>query len=186
VPQAAESKATASAPASDQSFSTTNVQEVGIDEPDLVKTDGSRILVIANGALHVIDLKGAKPALVGTIDLGDDTFQPTEILVSGNRALVFGTSAGFRKGLIAPNARVAGGIAEDFAPNSFARQSSTIIELDLSTASEPRVVKRLEVEGDYLTARQIGTVARVVVRSYPQELPFVYPQNQSGEARAKN
>ena len=47
------------------------------------------------------------------------------------------------------------------------------------------MVKRLEIEGDYVTARQIGAVARVVVRSYPQELPFVYPRNESGEARAK-
>ena len=61
------------------------------------------------------------PSLVGTIDLGDDNFQPTEILVSGNRVLVFGTRPiGFRKGLIAPNARVAGGIAEDIAPDSIA------------------------------------------------------------------
>ena len=37
VPQAAESKAAAGNAASDQSFSNTNVQEVGIDEPDLVK-----------------------------------------------------------------------------------------------------------------------------------------------------
>jgi uncharacterized secreted protein with C-terminal beta-propeller domain len=181
---AVESKATSGDVATDQSFSNTNVQEVGIDEPDLVKTDGSRILVVANGAFHVVDLKGAAPALVGTIDLGDDNFQPSEILVSGNRVLVFGTAGGFRKGLIAPNARV-GGIVGDIAPDSFGRQSSTITELDLSVQTAPRVVKRLEVEGDYLTARQIGSVARVVVRSYPQELPFVYPQNQSGEARAK-
>jgi uncharacterized secreted protein with C-terminal beta-propeller domain len=185
APQAAESKAGASGAASDQSFSNTNVQEVGIDEPDLVKTDGSRILVVANGSFHVIDLKGTAPALVGTIDLGDDNFQPSEILVSGNRVLLFGTAGGFRKGLIPPNARVGGGIAEDFAPDSIGRLSSTITELDVSVQTAPRVVKRLEVEGDYLTARQIGTVARVVVRSYPQELPFVYPQNEAGEARAK-
>ncbi|MEO5839912.1 MAG: beta-propeller domain-containing protein [Acidimicrobiales bacterium] len=185
APSAApESKSTAGDAATDQSFSNTNVQEIGIDEPDLVKTDGSRILVVANGAFHVVDLTGAKPTLIGTIDLGDDNFQPTEILVSGNRVLVFGTSFGFRGRPIPATGKVAGGIAADIAPDS-GRQSSTITELDLSTPTTPRVVKRLQVEGDYLTARQIGTVARVVVRSYPQELPFVYPQNEAGEARAK-
>ena len=163
-------------------FSTTNVQEIGIDEPDLVKTDGSRILVIANGSFHVVDLKGAKPALAGTIELADDEFQPTEILVSGNRVLVFGMANGFRRGMPMPTARAAGA-ASDIAPSG--GQNATIIELDLSQPTTPRVVKRLEVDGSYVTARQIGTVARVVVRSYPQELAFVYPQNQAGEARAK-
>ena len=30
-------------------YSTTNVQEVGVDEPDIVKTDGKRILALAQG-----------------------------------------------------------------------------------------------------------------------------------------
>jgi uncharacterized secreted protein with C-terminal beta-propeller domain len=185
APSALESKGdsgTASNGAGGSGFSTTNVQEVGIDEPDLVKTDGSRILVIANGSFHVVDLKGAKPALVGTVELADDEFQPTEILVSGNRVLVFGTANAFRRGLPMPTARSAG-IASDIAPSGL--QNATIVELDLSQPASPRVVKRLEVEGNYVTARQVGDVARVVVRSYPQELAFVYPQNQSGEARAK-
>ncbi|MFQ5947372.1 MAG: beta-propeller domain-containing protein, partial [Acidimicrobiia bacterium] len=32
-------------------YSTTNVQEVGVDEPDIVKTDGNRIVAIAQGRL---------------------------------------------------------------------------------------------------------------------------------------
>ena len=182
-----DSNATATAAATDPSYSTTNVQEAGIDEPDLVKTDGSRILVVANGKFDVIDLTpragGSTPSLVGTLQLGDDTFQPSEILVSGNRVLVFGTSSiAVRGGLIVPTAKVAGGAPTAIAPYT---QHSTITELDLSVPTAPRVVKRLEVDGDYLTARQVGTVARVVVRSYPQQLPFVSPQNPAGEARAK-
>ena len=187
APRAQESKGDSGTPSSGaggSGFSTTNVQEVGIDEPDLVKTDGSRILVIANGSFHVVDLKGPKPTLVGTVELADDEFQPTEILVAGNRVLVFGTAVAFRRGgpMPMPQARIAG-IASDIAPSGV--QNATIIELDLSQPATPRVVKRLEVEGNYVTARQVGAVARVVVRSYPQELPFVSPQNQAGEARAK-
>jgi uncharacterized secreted protein with C-terminal beta-propeller domain len=178
----AKTDSTAAASPSDQAYSTTNVQEVGIDEPDMVKTDGSRILVVANGSFHVVDIKGATPALVGTIDLGGDDFQPNEILVSGNRVLVFGTGSGaVRGGLIAPTAKTTG-IADDIAPST---PYSTITEVDISDQTAPRVVKRLEVDGDYVTARQVGTVARVVVRSYPQQLPFVSPQSTAAEARAK-
>jgi uncharacterized secreted protein with C-terminal beta-propeller domain len=42
------------APAGPQ-HSTTNVQEPGVDEPDLVKTDGRRIVTVSGGVLHLID-----------------------------------------------------------------------------------------------------------------------------------
>ena len=47
----------AAVPAPDQAsgYSTTNTHEVGVDEPDLVKTDGRRIVTTVDGALRVID-----------------------------------------------------------------------------------------------------------------------------------
>jgi uncharacterized secreted protein with C-terminal beta-propeller domain len=174
--------AEAAGKSTDDQFSTTNVQEAGIDEPDLVKTDGARILVVANGKFHLVDLNGGAPTLVGSIELADDGFQPSEILVSENRVLVFGTTGGFRGDIALPTPR-SGIAAPEIAPSG--RINATITELDISKPSAPKVVKRLEVEGDYVTARQIGKVVRVVVRSYPQQLAFVFPQNESGQARAK-
>lgn len=49
----AESK---SAAVAGTDFSATNVQEEGVDEPDLVKTDGTRLVTIAAGQLQVVDL----------------------------------------------------------------------------------------------------------------------------------
>jgi hypothetical protein len=48
-------------------FSTTNVQEQGVDEPDIVKSDGSRIVTIANGVLSVVDTTVEPAARVGTV-----------------------------------------------------------------------------------------------------------------------
>ena len=45
-------------------YSGTNVQEVGIDEPDIIKTDGNRIMVISNNELHLIDVSGDTPESV--------------------------------------------------------------------------------------------------------------------------
>src|SRR5437773_5943629 len=39
-------------------FSGTNVQEAGVDEPDVVKTDGRRIFAVTDGTLRVIDVAG--------------------------------------------------------------------------------------------------------------------------------
>jgi len=47
-------------------FSGTNVQETGVDEADLVKTDGERVYIVANSELVVVDV--ASRAVVGSVD----------------------------------------------------------------------------------------------------------------------
>ena len=39
-------------------FSGSNVQVVGVDEPDIMKTDGSRILAFTNQTLHYVEVSG--------------------------------------------------------------------------------------------------------------------------------
>ncbi|MEI2700047.1 MAG: beta-propeller domain-containing protein [Microthrixaceae bacterium] len=46
----------------------TNNQEQGVDEADLVKTDGRRLVSVVNGVLRVIELDGS-PTIDGTLDL---------------------------------------------------------------------------------------------------------------------
>ena len=50
-------------------YSTTNVQEEGVDEPDIVKTDGKRLYVMAASTLHVFDVRSGEPKLVGSLTL---------------------------------------------------------------------------------------------------------------------
>src|SRR5919206_170118 len=48
-------------------FSGTNTHEVGVDEPDLVKTDGKRIVTVSGGVLRVVD--AASWRLTGSLSL---------------------------------------------------------------------------------------------------------------------
>ncbi|MET1072402.1 MAG: beta-propeller domain-containing protein [Umezawaea sp.] len=133
----------------------TNVQETGVDEPDLVKTDGERVVTITDGVLRVLDV--ASRTVTGTLDLANSS--ATQLLLSGDRALVVTTS-------------VATGIP--IPPNEFApRTGSRLVLVDLS--GPPKALGTLSVDGTYLDARQIGGVARVVVSSTPRPA-FVYPQ----------
>ena len=67
-------------------FSQTNVQEAGVDEPDIVKTDGKTVFAVAQGKLHAVDVRGADPQLVGTLDLADGYGH--QLLIRGDRLLV--------------------------------------------------------------------------------------------------
>ncbi|MEU7480625.1 beta-propeller domain-containing protein [Lentzea sp. NPDC042327] len=158
----------ATPPAEQQGHSTTNVHEKGVDEPDLVKTDGRRVISIADGKLRVVDV--ASRSLSGTLDLGDR--HATQLLVSGDRALLVVQNpvpihdAGF-----APDAR-------PYPPGAL--EGSEIVLVDLKALKE---IGSLKTDGGYLDARQVGGTARVVVRSSPR-LPWVYPDQTTNDAGA--
>src|SRR5260370_27008373 len=85
----------ASASTATPAYSGTNDYEAGVDEPDLVKTDGSRVVTVAGGVLQVID--AASRTVTGRLNLaaatGGVAYQPTSLLLSGDHALLL-TDAG--------------------------------------------------------------------------------------------
>src|SRR5690349_21884723 len=64
--RAAEDNAAASAPNAPEPYSTTNTHEAGVDEPDVVKTDGRRIVTVSGGVLRVVD--AASRTLTGALE----------------------------------------------------------------------------------------------------------------------
>ncbi|WP_394616663.1 beta-propeller domain-containing protein [Lentzea sp. JNUCC 0626] len=160
----AEKSMPSTPPAQQQEHSTTNVHEQGVDEPDIVKTDGKRVVSIADGKLRIIDV--ATKAVTGTVDLGDR--YASQLLVQGDRALVVANSP------MTIEKRVVPSDMPSFAPES----GTELILVDLKALKE---VSSLKTDGYYLDARQIGGTARVVVRSQPR-LPWVYPNETTNEA----
>ncbi|MXZ86643.1 MAG: hypothetical protein F4Z02_13435 [Acidimicrobiia bacterium] len=177
-----------SAPTSgiDGDFSSTNVQVAGVDEPDIIKTDGNRILAVAQGRLHYVDVSGDQPRYLGSVDLTSENSWGwgQEIFIRGDRAMVFSTS--HFEGLEPVAARDLEGdhvIAEDviFRGNPVA----LIQEIDLSNPASMEVVSELRVEGSYLSARSVGDVVWMSMSSYPAQFQFVYPSGPAAEEAAE-
>ncbi|MDG1876684.1 MAG: beta-propeller domain-containing protein [Acidimicrobiales bacterium] len=173
-------------------FSGTNVQEIGVDEADIIKTDGDRVFVIAAGQLIVVDASARD--VVGTLDLPNDIWQG-ELFLAGDDLLLI--SSGWR-----------GNNALDGATTSSVEGVDSDAEFDDDIAIEedwygatdivriariqldgdrPELISEMFVEGDYVSSRAIDGTARVIVRSNPQyNFPFVYPQSEKGEEIAEN
>lgn len=153
----------------------TNVQETGVDEPDVIKTDGSLVVVARGDLLSVLDVSGGTPTLLGRLPL--PAGNAGELLLVGDRALVLGAQW---------DAPVEGG---DTATSTYPVGTSTAVltVVDLSDPADPRVERREEVEGAYLSAREADGAVRIVINS-TANLPFVYPDGQrsEGEAAAEN
>ena len=71
-----------------------------MDEPDLVKTDGQRIVTISGGVLRVVDAQTHQ--LTGAIDLSSGGqlagWTPTSLLLAGNHALVLFSQGFYMRG----------------------------------------------------------------------------------------
>ncbi|MCP2304714.1 Secreted protein containing C-terminal beta-propeller domain [Actinokineospora globicatena] len=133
--------------------SSTNNHEAAADEPDLVKTDGRRIVTVADGHLRVVDT--ASRTLTASLAMPGGG-QATALLLDGDHALV-----------AVPRYE-----AVDRDTPSGGSMTTSLVMVDL--AGGARVTGTLTVDGDYLDGRQVGSVARVVARSRPR-LEFQYP-----------
>ncbi len=179
---------------SDPSYTGTNVQELGIDEPDIIKTDGERILVISNNVLTYVDLTDGDPRVAGELSLPEGWGH--ELFFSGDRAFVLTNGGGWAVPMPVEPLVDAGGDAEaQFAdaaaesispyPPEYQAPAAVILEIDLTDPRRLHVAATLTIEGQYLSARAIGDRVRLAVTSPPQQLPWVYPQSPAGEDRAE-
>ncbi|MFD0973297.1 beta-propeller domain-containing protein [Plantactinospora endophytica] len=159
---AAAARENAAAPGAGPGYSGTNTHEAGVDEPDLVKTDGRRIVTVDRGTLRVVD--PASRRLTGTLKLDADPnvgWAESNLLLHGDRALV----------LVRDHGVVEQGVARRPAPGVPPIDEQVIVGPRLilvDLAGAPKVVGNYRIDGSLVDARQVGGTARVVVRSGPR------------------
>jgi uncharacterized secreted protein with C-terminal beta-propeller domain len=137
APMPAESPTAAPAPASGDDSSQTNVQEAGVDEPDIVKTDGKVLWSIENGRLHAVDARAETPRLLSTLELTES--YGTTMLLRKDRALLLGSGP----------------------------KGARWTEVDVSDPANPAILRTEDVDGYIVDARLTGRSVRIVVSSYP-------------------
>ena len=152
-------------------FSVTNVQEKGIDEPDIIKTDGKTIYAVVQGSLFAIDAKGAEPRLLDRLALDD---WGAQLLLTGDTLLVIGHGGFGPYGLIEPTIEPGFEAFDEIAP--YGGSGTTLTLVDVSRPDRLEVAETLTVEGSYITARLTGKSIRLVTSSFPEVVPFVYPE----------
>src|SRR5262249_26239632 len=158
-------KADNAAPEEGVDYSGTNVQEAGVDEPDLVKANGNALVRVSGNQLESVDVSGKAPRLLDTLKLSNG-WSANDLLLSGTHLLVLSRGGYWIEPLPAMTARMIAPIAT----------TSTLTEIDVSDPSSLKVVKTLTLDGSYIDARQIGTTVRVVSsQSRPVGVPWVPP-----------
>jgi uncharacterized secreted protein with C-terminal beta-propeller domain len=172
MPAAASSAKDASAdPVEGIDYSGTNVQEQGVDEPDIVKTNGKTLFALASGNLTAVDVRAGKPRLLDSLKLSAS--YDSELLLYGDRLLVLSRGGYWAEPLPA--------LARTMI--AYAPSQSTLTEVDVSDPNALRVVRTLTLDGSYLAARMVGGTVRIVSSaSVPETLDFVQPQDSTKAA----
>lgn len=135
----------------------TNIQEPGVDEADLAKTDGRLLVTMRDRRLVVMDVSGATPRARGSVVLPGQ--RALELLLAGDRAIVVGTGDARQRYL---DDEAAGGRGRS--------ELTTLSVVDLSGPDGPRLISTEEISARYLSARMTGDTARLVLSSTPDVL----------------
>lgn len=146
LPAAEDSGAGSGAPVPGVDYSETNVQEEGVDEGDVVETDGRFVYVAAPDGVRVVDVGTAEVVDVLDVPEGDH-----ELLLAGDRLLVV--------------TRVWSGGA-----------TTVVSLFDVRAPALGELLQRRHLEGSLVASRAADGIARLVLTSpLATRLPFVSP-----------
>ncbi|MGN7468686.1 beta-propeller domain-containing protein [Brevibacillus sp. SAFN-007a] len=156
----ATSGGTASKSAAAPDFSATNTQVQGVDEADIVKTDGTYLYQATAREVRIVKAYPASDMrLTSRISYDDGLFTPVEMFVDDKRLVVIGQANNLVD--LAPLPASKRGI-----PYYRNNQLTKALVYDIADKTQPRLVRQLEVEGQYLSSRKIGSNLYVTANHY--------------------
>lgn len=146
--QATAAMSPATGTGSNGDYSTTNVQVQGVDEADIVKTDGEYIYQVNKGRIAVVKAAPtAEMALAGSINFEDASFAPREIYLKGSKLVVIGetySQVPYIGGLKKP------GISIYPYYNQGLVKASVY---DVADKNAMKLIKTIALEGGYVSSR---------------------------------
>ncbi|CAN7271794.1 beta-propeller domain-containing protein [Paenibacillus sp. LjRoot153] len=157
-------------------YSGTNVQVQGVDESDVVKSDGTYIYTVNKQRIIVTQAYPADQMKVlsildfpQTANTANTQFQPSEIYVDDKHLIVLGQSYQNLKPVPyneeASSSSI--GILDKRIISPIRSQATTkVMVYDLSDRSNLKLVKDVELEGNYISSRKIGTSLYFIANKY--------------------
>ncbi len=132
-------------------FSTTNVQVEGVDEADIIKTDGEYIYALVKNDLYIVD---AYPASKSKI-LSKISFKsrPQDMYLNDGKLVVFGHDNQIRQ--------------RDFYKEFRRRGNYMFFKVfDMENPKKPKQIRDISLEGNYSNSRMIGEHVYFVTNNY--------------------
>jgi len=179
--------------AASSDYSKTNIQVEGVDEADIVKTDGEYIYIVSGGNITIVKAYPPEEAQVFSKITLDGSI--TGIFINGNKLAVFETDYGvyplYESDVVYDTASSSEAVNEttrddDDPPSSSEPKNGTAVEepsgvpgpiiweppttsikvYDISDRENPVLTRNFSIDGNYFSSRMIGDYVYVVATQY--------------------
>ena len=129
-------------------YSKTNIQVEGVDEADIVKTDGKYIYYVVDDEIIIINAEDSKKLKEASrIKSSKDRFEPSEIYINDDKLVVIGEETN----------KYYTGLRPAYSYTSSSYKTYTTAKIyNIQDKSKPKLDREVKIKGDYLSSRMIG------------------------------
>lgn len=153
--------------------STTNLQTAGVDESDIIKTDGSFLYTVRQNSVVIADISGETPKQLTKITLEEASAQVMEMYVLGD---VLNLIVQQEDAVLSSQEQSADSeIKSAFHMNSTI--TTHLMTYDIKDRENPHRTGDISQDGVYYTSRKIGNIVYLFTSEYAmEEIPLVNGQ----------
>ncbi|MDQ0157168.1 beta-propeller domain-containing protein [Robertmurraya andreesenii] len=159
VEESKDSAGSSNNKAESQEYSETNIQVQGVDESDIVKTNGTHIYQVVDGKINIIDVENGKNMKLLKQISYSNTFYPFQLFLHENKLLVLGHSYEEIK---------KDSSKKDEMKILPVNDSTKAIVYDITDPNNPKEERSISLEGHMVSSRKIDSKVYLVTNQYPQ------------------
>lgn len=140
-------------------YSKTNNQVEGVEEADIVKTDGKYIYYITGKKLVIVNaVEATNMKIASEIKYEEEQIEPKEIFINGNRLIIVEQKYEYN-GQINENS-----VMDDMIYHS--DEYTNIKVYNIEDKNKPVMEREIQIEGSYLSSRMVGENVYVLSNKY--------------------
>lgn len=170
----------------EESYSKTNVQTAGVDESDIIKTDGKYLYVVDEDVVKIIDIQGTEMKEAGevAVTLGSAADRVIEMYVDGDilNLIIEREDTGLTEQK--SKSAAGGGETEELAVYDVYYMNTDIetelLTYDISDRTNPVLKGSTTQDGSYKTSRKVGDIVYLFTEKY-MELPDLTKRQATAE-----
>ncbi|KML35739.1 beta-propeller domain-containing protein [Cytobacillus firmus] len=156
-------------------FSGTNVQVSGIDEADLIKTDGTHIYKISENKVQIIKAVPADKMELESQLTFNGNFSPYQLFIEGSQLIILGHS--YKD---VPEHIGKASAEKKIAP---AFQSAKTIVYNIENKQKPKKIREADIEGSLLSSRLMDGKVYLITSYHPEY--WILEKNENADLRPR-
>ena len=153
---------------SSREYSETNVQVEGVDESDIMKTNGEYIYYLTQGKLQVIKASPANSMkIVKTIEVSEDYWYGNELYLDEKYITVVGTTQ--------REINTIQQITDSIFNKSYYKPTESVSTIKVYDVNTYELVREFNISGSYVSSRKIGDDIYMISNKYIYDMAEILP-----------